>query len=89
MRSHDFSRLRISVVLNQFTLGKDLLDLDVLIKDYEIELRLGEQVERRMVTDNINRINTFVVNREIDGIKIIPKANYGSTYFEIFGVKIY
>ena len=60
-----------------------------LIKDYEIEFYCGDTVEKRVVTDNIHRMNTFVVNSEIDGVKIIPKANYGSNYYEIFGVKIY
>lgn len=60
-----------------------------LIKDYEIEFRCEDKIERRLITDNIYRMNTFAVDREIDTIKIIPKANYGSEYFEIFGVKIY
>ena len=60
-----------------------------LIKDYEIQFRCGDKVQSVEVTDNINRMNTFAVNGEIDAVRIIPKANYGSKYFEIFGVKIY
>ena len=60
-----------------------------LIKDYEIQFRCGDKVQSVEVTDNINRMNTFVVNGEIDAVRIIPKSNYGSKYYEIFGVKIY
>ncbi|MBQ8884943.1 MAG: FAD-dependent oxidoreductase [Clostridia bacterium] len=60
-----------------------------LVKDYDIELYLGDVCERRSVTGNIHRMNKFTVGRELDRVRIVFKENYGSEFFEIFGVKIY
>ena len=81
----------ISLIVFNTDLAEDIIysRSKKLIKDYEIEFRCEDKIERRLITDNIYRMNTFAVDREIDTIKIIPKANYGSEYFEIFGVKIY
>lgn len=57
--------------------------------DYDLITESDKGTKTYSVTDNFDRVSAVKIGEEIKSITIKPKKNYGSRYYEIFGIKVY
>lgn len=61
-----------------------------LIRDYRLVVYEADGTQTETVkTGNFERVNRIPIGRSIVGVRVYPLENYGSRYFEIFGIKLY
>lgn len=72
-------------------LAEDIIEKQsvMTIKDYVLIVKGDNFTKSFEVNNNFKRINKFIINHEINYIEFIPKDNYGSENYNLFGIKVY
>ena len=81
---------KIKVVFNT-DLAEDIIynQCKKTVCDYDLITESDLEERTYSIADNFDRVSTIKIGEEIKTITIKPKKNYGSRYFEIFGIKVY
>ena len=72
-------------------LSEDIIEKQstMTIKDYVLVVKGNDFLKEFEIKGNYRRINRFEINHKINCVEFYPKGNYGSSDYNLFGVKIY